>query len=310
MSKHQEEFDALKEALSTALVLGYPDFSREFILEIDASLNGPGTVLSQQGKDGQICVIAYASHSLCPSERSMHNYSSAKVELLQRNSEIIYWVHNSKSTFNNNPLAYVMESKLGALQIRWLSELALFDFVIKYQTGRSNRASDALSCHPFNPSCDDSFSESEANSDECEVISYSSVCEAVDLCLNSAKIPKDLKQQVQDISCAIMEEEDMNENEIVSSINAVSTFEHVTPKQMAEEQQKDPTLELVYQLVTAGEKPKTSAIAKIKSKAERKYLLQFDRLTLKKGVLHQLYIHNDVEFHQMVLPIKYQAQVL
>ena len=79
---------------------------------------------------------------------------------------------------------------------------------------------------------------------------------------------------------------------------------------MAEEQQKDPTLKLVYQLVTAGEKPKTLAIAKIKSKAVRKYLLQFNRLTLKKGVLHWLYIHNNVEFHQMVLPIKYQAQVL
>ena len=82
MTKHQEAFDALKEALSTAPVLGYPDFSREFILEIDASLNGLGTVLSQQGKDRQIRVIAYASHSLCPSERSMHNYSSAKLELL------------------------------------------------------------------------------------------------------------------------------------------------------------------------------------------------------------------------------------
>ena len=80
--KHQEAFDALKEALSTAPVLGYPDFSREFILEIDASLNGLGTILSQQGKDGQIHVIAYASCSLCPSERSMHNYSSAKLELL------------------------------------------------------------------------------------------------------------------------------------------------------------------------------------------------------------------------------------
>ena len=64
-----------------------------------------------------------------------------------------------------------------------------------------------------------------------------------------------------------MEEEDINENEIVSEINAVSTFEHITPEQMSEEQQKDPTLELVYQLVTAGEKPKTLAIAKIKSKA-------------------------------------------
>ena len=61
----------------------------------------------------------------------------------------------------------------------------------------------------------------------------------------------------------------MNEDKIYSSLNAVSTFEHVTPKQMAEEQQKDPTLELVYQLVTAGEKPKMLAIAKIKSKAVR-----------------------------------------
>ena len=91
MTKHQEAFDALKEALSTAPVLGYPDFSREFILETDASLNGLGAILSQQGKDGQICVIAYASRSLCPSERSMCNYSSAKLELL-----VLKWVVTEK----------------------------------------------------------------------------------------------------------------------------------------------------------------------------------------------------------------------
>ena len=79
MMKHQEAFDALKEALIAAPVLGYPNFSREFILEIDASLNGLGTVLSQQGKDRQICAIAYASHSLHPTKRSMHNYSSVKL---------------------------------------------------------------------------------------------------------------------------------------------------------------------------------------------------------------------------------------
>ena len=93
----------------------------------------------------------------------------------------------------------------------------------------------------------------------------------------------------------IIEEED--KKEIVSNLNAVSTFKCVTPEQMAEEQQKDSTLELVYQLVTGGEKPKTSDIAKIKSKAVQKYLLQFDKLTMKKGVLHQLYINNDVEYY-------------
>ena len=80
--KHQEAFDALKESPSTALELGYPDFTREFILDTDASLNGLGAILSQQGKDGKIHVIACASQSLCPSERSLHNYSLAKLELL------------------------------------------------------------------------------------------------------------------------------------------------------------------------------------------------------------------------------------
>ena len=82
MRKHQEAFDALKEALSTSPVLGYPKFTREFIVKTDASLSGLSTILSQQDKDGNIFVITYASQSLCPSEGSMHNYSSAKLELL------------------------------------------------------------------------------------------------------------------------------------------------------------------------------------------------------------------------------------
>ena len=132
--EHQEAFDALKEALCTAPVLGYPDFTREFILETDASLKGLGTVLSQQQKDGSICVIAYASRSLCPSERSMHNYSSAKLELLGLKWAVTekFWDYLLGLQFqvymDNNLLAYVQESKLGASQMRWLSELAFVRF--------------------------------------------------------------------------------------------------------------------------------------------------------------------------------------
>ena len=333
MIEHQEAFDALKEALCTAPVLGYPNFTREFILETDASLKGLGTVLSQQQKDGSVRVIAYVSRSLHPSERSMCNYSSAKLELL-----VLKWAVTEKfqdyllgSQFqvymDNNPLAYIQESKLGTSQIRWLSELALFDFTIKYQTGHSNRAADALSHRPFNPSYN--FETESTDSIEVEVISYSAtcnevetipylvVCEALDQCLNGSKIPEVLKQEAQDISCvvqSIVEEEDkLYEEElkkVVSGVNAVSDFGKISPEEMKEEQQKDPILRLVYKYVTAGKKPKTSAIAKMKSKAVRKYLLQFEWLTLKKGVLHWLYINNNVEYHQMILQIKYQAQVL
>ena len=75
----QEGFDALKCALTTAPVLAYPDYTQPFILATDATLKCLGAVLSQKGKYGEVRVIAYASRSLQPSERSMHNYSSAKI---------------------------------------------------------------------------------------------------------------------------------------------------------------------------------------------------------------------------------------
>ena len=78
---------------------------------------------------------------------------------------------------DNNQLTYFQESKQDASQIQWLSELALFNFIIKYQTGHSNRATDALSCYPFNASCD---FKSQSDRDEVEVISCSSFCEAID----------------------------------------------------------------------------------------------------------------------------------
>ena len=139
MPKHQHAFNALQEALVAASVLGYPHFNREFVMETDASLQGFGAVWSQQDETGKLHVIAYASLSLHPSEKSICNYSSAKLVLLA-----LKWVVMEKfcdylldSKFHvymdNNPLAYVRESKLGASQIQWLSELALFDFTIHYQ---------------------------------------------------------------------------------------------------------------------------------------------------------------------------------
>ena len=54
-------------------------------------------------------------------------------------------------------------------------------------------------------------------------------------------------------------------------------------KQMAEEQQKDSTLELVYQLVTAGEKAKNISYSQNKIKGCEKIIAPFRQADFEKG---------------------------
>ena len=113
---HQESFDRLKLALTSAPILAYPDHEKPFCLETDASLKGLGAVLSQENNNGNMCVISYASCALKLYEKSMRNYSSAKLELLALKWSVYKkfrdYLIGSKFTVltDNNPLTYVCTS--------------------------------------------------------------------------------------------------------------------------------------------------------------------------------------------------------
>ena len=78
--EHQESFDKLTEALISAPIFSYPDYSKLFLLETDASLKDLGAVLLQEDDKGNLCVVSYANHMLKPYENSKKNYSSAKLK--------------------------------------------------------------------------------------------------------------------------------------------------------------------------------------------------------------------------------------
>ena len=323
-------FNNLKQALVTAPILAYPDYSKPFILETDASLKGLGTVLSQRGEDGTVRVIAYASRSLRPGEKLMHDYSSTKIKLLALKWSVCEkfkdYLLGSKFTvyMDNNPLVYVKTSKLGAAQIHWLSELALYDFDIVYRTGKSNLVADALSRQPESPNSniqkggEDSDEEWEAISypvthtgkfyGDQNTISNQVVFYELTKVVGGVKISNDLRERIEIVGSTY---EDIGEGgSLKVQSNMVDLFSHITPDQMAEYQKSDNQIGPILQWVQEGKVPSKSVLYQVKSKYTRKLFYQLNRLILKKGVLHRLYIDEDMEQHQLVLPRRLQGRVL
>ena len=131
----QSAFDSLKRHLTEPPVLGIADYSLPFVVHVDASGTGPGSILLQR-QDGIERVIAYASRGLRASER---NYPAHKLEFLALKWAITDKFHDYLygNTFmvmtDNNPLTYVnTTAKLDATS--WLAALANYNFIPKYNT--------------------------------------------------------------------------------------------------------------------------------------------------------------------------------
>ena len=75
----QNSFNCLKKKLVEGPVLVYPDFTKDFMLETDASIQGLGAVLSQVQEDNKCHPVSYASRALTPQER---NYAITELETL------------------------------------------------------------------------------------------------------------------------------------------------------------------------------------------------------------------------------------
>ena len=106
-----EAFQALKQACMSAPVLAFTDYTKDFLLETDASKEGLGVVLSHKQADGQYHPVAYHSQAFAAHEKKYH---STKLEFLTLKWTIwehfkeylLYWPFLVRT--DNNPLTYIM----------------------------------------------------------------------------------------------------------------------------------------------------------------------------------------------------------
>jgi hypothetical protein len=149
--KQQTAFERLKQHLTQAPILQYPDFTKGFILYTDASTKGLGAVLSQQQANGKEGVIAYASRSLNKAEE---NYSITDLECLAIVWAVKYFQHYLclqpfKIVTDHSALKWLQTCKIPTgRRARWIMDLQQYDFEIQHRPGKSNANADALSRLP------------------------------------------------------------------------------------------------------------------------------------------------------------------
>ena len=150
-SQCQKAFDTLKDSLCQSPLLHSPDFSKQFILQTDASERGVGAVLSQIDDDKQEHPVAFFSKKLLPREE---RYSTIEKECLAIKLGIhafkVYLLGRSfQVQTDHRALVWLNSVKDKTSRLtRWSIALQPFDFTIVHRVGRANANADALSRIP------------------------------------------------------------------------------------------------------------------------------------------------------------------
>jgi len=139
----QNSFEELKKRLTTAPVLAMPDIHKNFDIYCDASRQGLGCVLMQEGR-----VVAYASRQLRKHEL---NYPTHDLELAAVVHALKIWRHyilgnRCEIYTDHKSLKYIFtQNDLNLRQRRWLELIKDYDLGIHYHPGKANVVAGVLS---------------------------------------------------------------------------------------------------------------------------------------------------------------------
>lgn len=143
---HQLAFDTLKGAMSSAPVLALPDFTKPFVIETDASQNGIGTVLIQQGHP-----LAFISKPLGPRTQGLSTYEKEYLAILLAVEHWRSYLQLAEFLIftDQRSLIHLNEQRLHtSWQQKVFTKLLGLHYRVVYKKGMENCVADALSCRP------------------------------------------------------------------------------------------------------------------------------------------------------------------
>ena len=135
-------FNKLNEVMLSPTVLALPDFSKTFVIEIDASNTGIGVVLQQDGRP-----IAFTSKALGPRSQAMLAYEREMLAIVHAIKKWQTYLHGAHFLIrtDHHSLKYFLQNRAHTpFQQKWISKLLGFDYEIQYKQGTENQVADAL----------------------------------------------------------------------------------------------------------------------------------------------------------------------
>jgi hypothetical protein len=143
-------FYKLKTLLTSEPILTKPDFTKEFFVVTDASIDGIGAILTQKDDEDREHPIVYSSRALQGSEK---NYGVSKLELLavvwalQLYRPYLLGSHFQVTVISDHSAlnGLLKSKKPTGIIARWIEILSEYDFKIIYRPGRVNESADFLS---------------------------------------------------------------------------------------------------------------------------------------------------------------------
>jgi len=148
-----EAFNTLKDLIykdpkDGGLVLMMPDFSRQFIVDTDASKFAIGAVLQQEDEEKKLRPIMFISRKLCSAERNYctrQREALAVVWALKRLKEYLWGGPQFIVRTDHHNLLWLMNHDQTGRLARWQAFLSCFNFTMVHLPGKRNVVADSLS---------------------------------------------------------------------------------------------------------------------------------------------------------------------